>query len=157
MGYDNFPAELRALPQWVCWGAQGVQIGSKEWKKPINPITGQSASAGQPSTWSTFEKACAAVAQGWFAGIGFEFADGGGFVGIDFDHCIQGGQIAPWAAAWVQRLNSYTEISPSGTGLHIICRGKLPGAAVKTHYTEMYDRRRYLTVTGNVLGGGRFG
>lgn len=154
MNFDAIPQELRALPQWVCWGRQGAQPGTREWKKPYNPLTGQPAKAGQPSTWTTFENACNAAAIAMYAGIGFEFADDGGLVGIDFDRCIQNGQIARWVAAWAQRLNSYTEVSPSGTGLHIICFGKLPGPALKTAAVEMYDRGRFFTVTGNAIGGG---
>lgn len=152
MNFDAIPQELRALPQWVCFGAQGTQPGTREWKKPYNPATGRPAKAGKPGTWTDFETARTAVAMGLYAGIGFEFADDGGLVGIDFDHCLQNGQVASWAASWVQRLNSYTEVSPSGTGLHVICRGRLPGPALKTTSAEMYDRGRFFTVTGDVYG-----
>lgn len=152
MNFDAIPQELRALPQWVCYGKQGTQPSTREWKKPYNPLTGQPAKAGQPDTWTTFENACTAVAMVMFAGIGFEFTDDGGLVGIDFDHCIQNGHLDPVVADWVQRLNSYTEVSPSGTGLHVICRGELPGPAIKTPSVEMYDRGRFFTVTGNVYG-----
>ena len=77
-----------------------------------------------------------------------------GVVGVDFDHCIDPdtGELSVWAAAWVESFGSYTEISPSGTGLHILCRGTLPGKAVKLPQAEMYDRGRYFTVTGNLFG-----
>lgn len=151
----NIPVEPQALPQWVCWGAQGTTSGTKEWKVPYNPGTGQRAKAGQPSTWATFETACAGVAAGYYYGIGFEFSETDPFVGVDFDHCIQDGQLAPEVAAWVEQFDSYTEISPSGTGLHIICKGKLPGGAIKTAAVEIYDRSRYFTLTGNVYGPAR--
>ena len=147
MTYNSIPEEMKALRQWVCWGAQGNPL-----KKPFNPSTGQPAKAGQPETWAEFPTACEGVKQTYYSGIGFEFAQGGGLVGIDFDHCITDGQISPEVAAWVEAFNSYTEVSPSGTGLHIFCKGTLPGNAVKTKFAEMYDRQRYFTMTGNSYG-----
>ena len=148
METNHVPAELAGLPQWVCWGKPGAQR-----KCPFNPRTGTTAKAGQPDTWADLATAAQAVKAGRFEGIGFEFAEGGGIVGVDFDHCIDaGGQLSDWAAGWVERLNSYTEISPSGTGLHVICRGKLPGPSVKRPQCEVYDRARYFTVTGQPWG-----
>ena len=103
-------------------------------------------------TWADLATATAAVNAGHYEGVGLEF-NGGGIVGVDFDHCIQGGKLDAWAVAWVERFNSYTEVSPSGTGLHILCRGKLPGEAVKRPRGEMYDRARYFTITGNPWDG----
>lgn len=144
----SIPAELAGLPQWVCWGKPGAQR-----KCPFNPRTGTTAKAGRPDTWADLATAAQAVKAGRFEGIGFEFAEGGGIVGVDFDHCIDaGGQLSDWAAGWVERLNSYTEISPSGTGLHVYCRGKLPGPSVKRPRCEMYDRARYFTVTAQPWG-----
>lgn len=148
MTFKEIPAELKALPQWVCYGKAGTQPGDKLYKKPFNPRTGYGAKAGQPDTWATFAEAAAAVESGQYTGIGFEFAEDGGYIGIDFDHCIENGALSEWAMERVEWLNSYTEISPSGTGLHIICKGKLPGKAVKRPQAEMYDRDRYFTITG---------
>lgn len=147
METNHVPADLAALAQWVCWGAPG-----KARKCPYNPRTGYPAKAGQPDTWADLATATAAVNAGHYEGVGFEF-NGGGIVGVDFDHCIQGGKLDAWAAAWVERFNSYTEVSPSGTGLHILCRGKLPGEAVKKPRGEMYDRARYFTITGKPWDG----
>lgn len=147
MTETNIPAELRGLRQWVCWGKPGAAR-----KCPYNPHTGTPAKAGLQETWADFAAAAQAVRAGRYEGVGFEFRTGGGLVGIDLDHCMQDGKLTEWAAAWVERLDSYTEISPSGTGLHILCRGKLPGEAVKRPRGEMYDRARYFTVTGNLYG-----
>lgn len=144
----NIPAELQALPQWVCWG----KPEAANRKCPYNPRSGYMAKSGKPATWVDFGTAAQAVESGQYEGVGFEFATGGGLVGVDFDHCIKNGQLDPWAAAWVERLNSYTEVSPSGTGLHILCKGQLPGPAVKRPRCEMYDWGRYLTVTGKPWG-----
>lgn len=141
------PAPLHELRQWVCWGAPGKAL-----KCPYDPRSGYPAKAGQPDTWALLNEALDAVYAGKYAGIGFEFSEGGGIVGVDFDHCLTDGAINSWAASWVARLNSYTEVSPSGTGLHVYCSGTLPGAAVKRPRAEMYDRARYFTFTGKVYG-----
>ena len=139
MNYQNIPEALRNQPNWVC----------RREKIPFNPRTGCAAKAGQPETRTTFEEAVNALPQ--YDGIGFEF-DGNGFIGVDFDHCIENGQLAHWVAEWVERFNSYTEISPSGTGIHIICMGTLNGKpSRKRKEVEIYDRARYFTMTGNPL------
>ena len=140
--YGNIPEDLKRLPQWVV---------HKD-KIPHNPNTGYRASVTNPTTWSTFEAACKAVDSGGFAGIGFVFTENDPFVGVDFDKCIIDGQLDPWVKHHLEKLKSYTELSPSGTGLHVICRGSLPGKAVKTSRAEMYDNGRYFTFTGNAYG-----
>jgi primase-polymerase (primpol)-like protein len=50
-------------------------------------------------------------------------------------------------------LNSYTELSPSGTGVRIFVYGKLPPIGRKTGDIEVYEAGRYLTITGNHLDG----
>lgn len=143
---DNIPEELRSLPQWV--GRRG--------KIPLNPATGEGAKAGIPSTWGTLEQAVTGVNAGRFEGIGFEFATGGGLVGIDLDHVANPhtGEVQPWALEIVQRMDSYTEYSPSGTGLHIFVHGDIPEAGRKKtinkdtgEAVELYKEKRYFTVT----------
>lgn len=130
---------MRCMPNWVC----------RREKIPFNPRTGYAAKAGQPDTWATFGEVVHAAPQ--YDGIGFEF-DGSGIIGVDFDHCIENGQLAPWVAEWVKRFDSYTEISPSGTGIHILCMGTLHGKpAIKRKEVEIYDRARYFTITGKTL------
>lgn len=150
MIYDSIPEEMRAQPQWICWGADGAAL-----KCPYDPNTGKPAKAGHPNTWAWYEMACDGVARGYYRGIGFEFADDGGVIGVDFDHCLKDGQLDPNVSAWVERFNSYTEVSQSGEGIHIFCKGHLPGGAIKTPTAEMYDRGRYFAMTGNTYGPAR--
>lgn len=145
LNYSSIPEDLKKLPQWVVHRD----------KIPHNPGTGYRASVTDPATWGTFEAACATASTGNFSGIGFVFTESDPFVGVDFDHCITDGQLNPWVKQQLEKLESYTELSPSGTGLHVICRGKLPGKAVKTGQAEMYDRSRYFTFTGNTYGAPR--
>lgn len=94
------------------------------------------------------------------AGVGFVFAETDPYCGIDLDKARdpETGAIADWAQRVIDRVASYTEVSPSGTGLHIIARATLPGPGRKRNRpeggaTEMYDRARYFTMTGDALTG----
>jgi len=86
-------------------------------------------------------------------GVGYVFLPENGKTGIDLDHCIEQGQIHTRAQEIIQELDSYSEISPSGTGVHILARGSLPGPLRKKDGIEMYDKGRYFAVTGNMLRG----
>ena len=164
MAFEQIPAELKELRQWVGYKLVDDPGKEKPRKVPINPHTLRGASAGNPDTWGSFEQATGQIGKTGtitqdgkpvsapIVGIGFEFTEGGGYVGIDFDHCIENGALNEWAIDRVEWFNSYTELSPSGTGLHIICKGKLPGKAVKRPHAEMYDKDRYFTFTGDPWG-----
>ena len=141
---NPIPAELRSRGRWVRHSAS---------KMPLQ-TTGRAASSTDPETWTTHAKAKASAVG---AGAGFVL-NGDGIACIDLDHCIAaGGSLAPWAAAILAEFPAtYTEVSPSGTGLHVWCRAtvgrgrkirRADGACV-----EIYDRGRYVTVTGNTWG-----
>lgn len=138
--YENIPEELKLLPQWVCHRD----------KKPFNPITGKAAKAGQPGTWVAFAKAVKASER--YDGIGFEF-NNNGIIGIDLDKVIaEDGTLLSEAAEVVSLLDSYTEISPSGRGLHIFVRGDIPASGRRKGFIEVYKAGRYFTMTGNTYG-----
>ena len=63
------------------------------------------------------------------------------------------GTLDPRAEEIVQRLASYTEVSPNGTGLHIIVKGSLPEGPRKQGSIEMYDTGRYFTMAGHHVQG----
>jgi len=155
MGLDLFPGELKGRRSWLAWKYE-VRDG-KPTKPPYNVLTGTYADTSDPSTWASFEEAFAAcqAKPGAYAGLGFAFSADGGLVGIDLDKCRDSltGEIEPWAMKIIASLNSYTEISPSGRGVHILVPGKLKGKACRKGKIEMYDRGRYFTVTGNMLDG----
>ena len=154
----SIPEELRSLPQWICWNLE-PRDGNKVAKPPYDAQTGKKASVVDPSTWATFERASKAAPLFGFDGIGFVFTQGDPYVGIDLDNCrdSQTGEVKPWAASIIKAVDSYTEISPSGKGVHIIARGKLPGNGKKIRHEdgalEMYDRGRFFVITGDVLPG----
>lgn len=149
---SKIPQSMKKRQAWVCW--KYVERDGKQTKTPINPKTGGNAMSNEPGTWGSYMMACAHKAQANLDGVGFMFGDG--FVGVDIDHCIntETGEIDPTALKIVRILESYTERSPSGTGIHIICMGKLPPGGRKNTKIglEMYDAGRFFTVTGDVLG-----
>ena len=151
---ENIPPELKSKSQWVVWGPRQDAKGIIVEKTPINPRTGCNADPIARSTWGTFEQALLAVEKiKDVRGIGFVFSKQDPYCGIDLDSCRdpQSGEVSLFAQAIVDRMKSYTEISPSGKGLHIIIKGKKPGGRCKKGLIEIYDQDRYFTITGNVL------
>jgi len=148
------PEALRCLHQWLLWRAE--ERGGKLTKVPYQ-ANGQRGSSTDPSTQVSFDEALAALndPRGTFSGIGVAVFEENGLVGIDQDQCVdpQTGAIDPWAQDIVNRINSYTEISPSGTGLRIFIFAKLPPEGRKRDHFECYSSGRYLTITGNVVPG----
>ena len=147
--YENIPAELKSLPRWVCWKFE--QRGGKMTKVPYTP-TGRRAKSNYPATWAAFDECRAAHERGRFDGIGFQL-DGSGIVGVDIDHARDAaGNWNTAAADITERLASYAEISPSGEGVHIFIKAVKPGSKSKNAAAgvEMYDTKRFFTVTGNL-------
>lgn len=143
----NVPKELRDCPQWVLWSLDD-RGGAKPTKVP-RQITGFQASSTNPDTWETFEHVVTAMQAGpKFNGVGFVITIP--YTGVDLDGCRdpKTGDIEPWAQRIIERLDSYTELSPSGAGVHIWARGRLPAGSRRKGRVEMYDDARYFTVTG---------
>ncbi|HXG72469.1 MAG TPA: hypothetical protein VNJ04_17840 [Gemmatimonadaceae bacterium] len=164
---DAIPAELLGLRRFIGWQymLKPGKNGELEWTKiPVQPLSGRAASSTDARTWDSFDRAWAAAATGKADGIGIVLGDlsvstqpaSGGLsdrlIGIDLDDCmLPDGTIKPEASAIVSQVNSYTEISPSGTGLHILVSGDglPPGGRKHTAKgVEMYDQGRYFTLTG---------
>ena len=154
--WHSVPAELRRLDHWVLWRSE--QRSSKATKVPYQSHSGR-AKADAPGTWNSFDR----VVSLWsepskarpFDGIGFFFSEDDPYTGLDLDNALTGdGSLKPWAREIIDLLppNAYVEISPSGKGLHAIVVGKKPGRRCrkKVHDGgfEIYDRKRYFTITG---------
>jgi primase-polymerase (primpol)-like protein len=146
------PSELIEYKQWVLW--RKVDINGRVTKVPISPWSGKAAACDRPRTWSTFWHVRHAVRKYLCDGIGFVFTEADPFCGIDLDQCRTiNGLIAPDFLELIKRFESYTELSPSGTGAHVLIRAKLPGKGRRTGRIEMYDSGRYFTITGKHLSG----
>lgn len=157
---EGIPDELTTHRQWLTWRAEWNPKRERWDKIPTNPRTGANASTTNQRTWGTFTEACTAWLSGRTDGIGFVFTQDDPYCGIDLDNKANAcrdpetGELAPWAAAIVKRLDSYTEPSVSGTGLHIIMRGTLPeGAGSRIASHEAYQHKRFFAFTGRPLPG----
>jgi primase-polymerase (primpol)-like protein len=151
---------LKKLPEITNLKAWAVFVHSEQtkegrWRKPpINPLTGSLAKPNDRSTCVSFMEAVQNLHGQDFLGRkyqGLSFMVGEGILGVDLDDCIVDGVIAPYAAKIIDKLNSYTEISPSGNGVRILGKADIPiHKACKKPEVEMYSYNKFLTMTGNV-------
>jgi hypothetical protein len=144
---------MRDLRQWLCWRIE--ERDGKPTKVPYDPSTGEKADSTNPKTWTRYEKAVSVCKKHGYDGIGFVFTPEDDLCGVDLDKCLDPatGEIEGWAQQIVEELDSYTEISPSGRGVHILVRGKLPAGRNRKGHFEAYDQGRYFTITGEHLSG----
>lgn len=154
--YNNIPDEMKQLKNWLVWRLIN-KGGEKPSKVPFS-VSGGSASVSDPNTWGSFKSAVAAYETGEYDGIGFVFTDTP-FVGIDIDSCVNAetGEISAAASDIIETTQSYTELSQSGKGFHIILRGALPQGRRRRGSFEMYGSGspRYFAMTGKVWEGRR--
>lgn len=148
---ENIPEELRQRPQWVAWKLERRPGEDKPTKVPYIAGGVGRASSTDSLTWRPFEEAVRALETGRYDGIGFVFSSGDPFAGVDLDGCRdpETGELEEWAAEIVADFDGYAEASPSGTGVHIIVRGKAPNK--KRGRVEAYSSERFFTVTGERL------
>jgi putative DNA primase/helicase len=152
----TLPDELKALRQWVVWRYEARPGKDKPAKRPYSPGRGRPARTDASATWGTWLQALARYQHGGWQGLGFVFSAEDPYCGIDLDGCRdpETGEIATWAQQIVAALASYTEISPSGRGLHVLVKAALPDHIGRKHgAVEVYDAKRYFAVTGQRLKG----
>lgn len=144
---DGIPGELKARPQWVAW--KYARSGEKWTKHPYDPRNERKASSTDLLTWSPFEEVFGAYESGEYSGVGFVFSSGDPYAGVDLDGCREPetSEIEPWAAKIIESLDSYAELSPSGRGVHVIVKGKVP-TPIKRPRVEIYGIERFFTFTG---------
>ena len=155
--YQNIPQELRNLKQWGLFELKWVEARKKNIKIPINPYDGSAGKSNDPNTWSDFDTAMRALNDVERAdGLAFYFANG--YVGLDIDHIDS--NLEDWRAGdndpnnLVNKFqdltdNTYMEVSQSGTGIHAIFKGKIPGKRRRKGNYEMYQTGRFFALTGN--------
>lgn len=149
------PSELFGYKQWVLW--KRISIDGRVTKVPISPWSGKKAACDQPQTWSTY-KHVRYVQHRWNCdGVGFVFTEEDPYCGIDLDCCRdRTGRFTPEALDILKRLNSFSELSPSGSGVHILIKAKLPHGRRRRNGIEMYDSARYFTMSGKHIMGTPF-
>jgi putative DNA primase/helicase len=158
---DNVPKALQNIPQWANFLPKWQPEKGKYSKPPKQP-NGSPASSTNSQTWSSFDTVVAASKQSSHFGIGFMVTEKNGITGIDLDHCRDPatGKTQPWARQIIEAINSYTEVSPSGTGYRILLYGTIPASVLdkgkqgrKKGNIEVYHGKRFLTVTGDHVPG----
>jgi primase-polymerase (primpol)-like protein len=146
--WDNIPSELTMLSQWVLWR---YEWRKDQWTKPPYQPDDTPASSTDPATWSSFDAVQAAydAHRDRFDGVGVVL-DGSGLVAWDFDHVVGAEEAISdeKVAEYIRMLDSYGEISPSGTGLRGLVFGRLPPKDRKIGNIECYETERYVTITG---------
>ena len=147
-----FPQELLGYKQWVLW--RRAEVNGRSIKIPISPWSGKAAACDRPQTWSTYKHVRYALRRFACDGVGFVFTKADPFCGIDLDQCRKPREsISAEALDLIDRIGSYTEVSPSGTGAHILLKARLSGTGRRKGKVEIYDSGRYFTITGkHVLG-----
>src|SRR5215216_7198143 len=136
-------------PQFVGWRAD-IKPDGKLDKIPLIANTTRPASTADLMAWDWFEKAYEGYENGTHDGIGFVFCSADPFVGLDFDNCRnpETGEVDSDVLEYIECYeNRYVEVSPSGTGVHLITLGKIRGG-FKKGVREVYDRGRFFTLTG---------
>ena len=153
--YDNIPYELKELDHWCCFKIEKVDNG-RFTKRPYNPNTNEMAKSNDESTWVSFEDATSQSLN--YDGIGFFFK--APYVGIDLDKVeneieeyLEQPDTDNIIGEFINVLETYAEISPSGTGIHLITKGELPPRGRRRGNVEIYDTGRFFTMTGKHIGG----
>ena len=151
------PQELRNKNFWCVWKRE--TRGGQPTKIPYNPMTGGRAESNNPETFGSFELADERYLTEDYDGVGIRLSDG--YSAVDIDHCVEDGKISDLAASIINELQSYTEFSPSRTGLRIIFKThdfqydsqkyymKNPHNGVEVYVSGVTNR--FVTITGNTL------
>lgn len=144
VNYGKIPKEMTAYKQWVVWKAESRGEG-KTTKIPYDVKTGRLASVTNPETWASFDEVVASVSS--YSGIGFVLTDNDPYTFIDLDDTKGDAKAFAEQQRIYRIFNSYSELSPSGKGLHIITKGSVPSGKRKG-FVELYSNERFMTMTG---------
>ncbi len=167
---QNIPDLLKEGKNSVLWMAS-PRVGnpSKQDKLPIDPSKECLASVTNSHSWGTFAEALSAFErlkgrqatfstskgqrQGKISGTGIVMTPKLGLVAVDLDCCFHdNGTLKPWAQDFMDTLNTYTERSPSGKGLRMFVKAKLPKKGMRKGEIELYAEGRFVTLTGDIYG-----
>jgi primase-polymerase (primpol)-like protein len=147
--WKDVPPELIALPRWTVWKYGPSEDPNKKPRKVILDVhTGMHASVTNPATWCSFEDAVRRLEDGCYEGLVFTICKEDGYVFIDLDDCRNdSNKLNKPAKEALDLFKSYSEVSPSDKGIHIVIKGKKPGDKCKVDGIEIYDAH-FMVVTG---------
>src|SRR5689334_18736736 len=146
---EGIPAELRSERRWVNWRMHTTSDGRPTKVPYMAAIPSAKADVTKPDSCSDFVTALHVYEQHNADGVGFVLGDG--FFGFDADGCRNPhtGEIGDEARDLVAMLDTYTEVSPRGGGVHAVGRGRKPGRKCRVDGYELYDANRFFCVTGH--------
>jgi hypothetical protein len=153
---SQIPEELRHRKQWLIWR---FEPGKKKPLKVPYWINGKKrygvqGDANDRAKLTDLDSAIIAAVAGDYTGVGFAFLPDDGLIGIDIDKCIDGdGLVSALAAEVIPAADSYTEYSPSGTGVHIIVAGHTETFKDNGIGLEVFCSSQFFTFTGKHYGG----
>jgi putative DNA primase/helicase len=156
---DKVPGALRDRDQWLLWRFEQKAGEKKPRKVPYYASglrrAGKQGAEDDRRALVGFDRACSALREANFDGLGFAFLPGDGLIGIDLDNVIdpETGQVQPRAAGIIEACASFTEYSPSGKGVHIYCLGQTKSRKSNEIGVEMFCGRQFFTVTGRQFPG----
>lgn len=155
---DSAPSNIRGDLRWICWRPFNENGSFK--KIPCSPVDGKAigATLDYAGEFANFDGALDS-ADRMGLGVSVVFTDDG-VIGIDLDHAVIDGDIHPEVTNWLRFFsNTYAELSPSGTGIHILARGRiskaigsLPLPGTDDTRVEVYSVGRHFTFTGQRVG-----
>lgn len=145
MKKTDIPQELTALNQWICWRYEKTPGKRKPAKVLYSPHLGVKASVSNSASWTSFKEASAYL--NVYDGLGFVLTDTDPYCFIDLDTPSDETSCKNQIAL-VETLDSYSELSPGGQGLHVICKASIPSGRRRGDI-EIYNTGRYMTMTGN--------
>lgn len=147
-------AGLAERKQWLIWRYEPGETPDKKprkmpyyvGKKRRHDVQGSEQDRAGLETYAV--AAADAIKRG-FDGVGFAFLPGDGLIGIDLDGMIDPdtGEISDRCSEIIKACDSYTEVSPSGKGVHIICSGETETFKSNKVGIEVFAGRQYFTFT----------
>lgn len=161
--FDAIPQELRQRPQWLVWRFEPNPKFPE--KKPLKvpyyagggKRYGVQGDEKDRKRLVTLDRALAVLTRtdSAYTGIGFAFLPGDGLIGVDIDKCIdlETGEVSDLAMQTIAGCDSYTEYSPSGTGVHIIVTGATTTFKSNDIGLEVFCSSQFFTFTGRQFAG----
>ncbi|HQS81549.1 MAG TPA: DUF3987 domain-containing protein [Thiobacillus sp.] len=153
--FSAIPGDLASRQQWLVWRFESKPGDKKPRKIPYycngKRRTGEQGAESDRAALVDLATARAAMAKGKYSGVGMALLPGDGLVGIDLDAMIDPdtGEMCERGGAIIAACGSYTEFSPSGKGVHIICSGTTDTFKSNEIGVEVFCGRQYFTFTGH--------
>ena len=161
--FENLPQEMHQYKQWFGWRLE-INLGKdKPSKVPYQIGNGFKASVIEPAHWSSFDKAVNSdftcvnpcdptldVRETGFTGIAFALTIGDPYTFIDCDDTHGDVESYNEQVKLFNMMDTYTEISHSGKGIHMIVKATIPSGR-RRHNIEIYNTDRFFALTGNVF------